>query len=481
VKSPVSNKTIASRFEYLLHIGFILLSLFVACAAAIWTRQLLLPWYAYLITVVFIPLYLYLTKRLAVKRLSHLQFLLLVSFLFLASRLIWINLIPTKPDNDFLLYNQLAETILAAKSMQTVYQDQWLMRLYSLGYPAALAINYSLFGASIQIAKYVNVLLGLVSMLLLYGAANRFAGAPAAHLATVLFVLWPAQLSFTSVLASEHLAVCLTLAGLFVLPLPAGKLNTRSMLRLIAAGVFFSLGFAARTTGAFIFLATVIAVLLVPTGFKDKTLSVIIFSIAALGTFLLYREAIQARIGVYPSSTSAFSLMVGTNIDAAGRWNQNDMVQYTAYDRYEDAVDFAWRESLRRITSNPAGMLQLMFQKAVRLWSGEDYSAYWSTVNMYMSRFKGDPETLRNAIRSISQMFYLSVWILAAAGSYFLTSHRGAQLSLLLMTILGSTLAHSLLEVQDRYHYTLMPLVFILVAAGAIEAARYISLVKRKP
>lgn len=473
------ENSISARFEYLLRTALKPLSLFVACVAAIRAWQMQLPWYAYLIAIVFIALFLHLARRLAVKRLPHVQFLLLASALFLASRLIWINLVPTKPDNDFLVYHQLAENILGAKSMQAIYQDQWLMRLYSPGYPAVLAISYALFGASIQTAKYANVLLGLASVLLLYGAANRFSGAQTAHLAAFLFVLWPAQLSFTSVLASEHLAVCLVLAGLFVLPVAEGQLNTRSILRLIAAGIFFSLGFAARTTGAFVILAVVITLLLAPINFKVKALSLIIFLSAAIGAFLLYREAIRSRISVYPTSTSAFSLMVGTNIDAAGRWNENDLRQYSAFERFEDAVDFAWTESLRRITSNPAGILQLMLQKAVRLWWGEDYSAYWSTANMYMSHFQGDPDALREAIRSISQIFYLSTWILAAAGSFFLTAHQGGQLNVLLMTILGSTLAHMLLEVQDRYHYTLMPLVFILVAAGATEAIRKISPMRR--
>jgi 4-amino-4-deoxy-L-arabinose transferase-like glycosyltransferase len=360
------------------------------------------------------------------------------------------------------------------------------MQLYSLGYPGILAIFYNLTGSGRSstsealgnglLAKWVNLLFGLASLALVYAIARQLSTPRAARLAAVLFALWPAQLAFSSVLASEHLATLLALAGLAAaypalksdrIPAPAAGA------RLIAAGVCFALGAATRNTNLIILLAVLIALLFSPLKqpmlFKHRLAAAGLLLVAFASMTWLYREAIHARVRVYPTSTTAFSLLVGANYESGGLWNYADYDLMSQHPNIEVAKEFAWDEALRRITGQPVRFLQLTISKVVVLWQDDGYSIFWSTQKLSPERSPEETQPLIRQFTSNSQPFHAAVWILATAAAVFLLRRPTGRMNIIAMTLLGSTLMHSILEVQNRYAYWMMPLLFILAAVGWAE------------
>ncbi len=412
-------------------------------------------------------------------------FLVACLVFFLLSRLAWIALTPTQPVSDFAVYEDLARKIAAAAPLDELYAEAYPMQLYSLGYPGILAIFYNLTGSGLSstsealgnvlLAKWVNLLFGLASLALIYAIARQLSTARAARLAAVLFALWPAQLAFSSVLASEHLATLLALAGLAAaypalksdhIPAPAAGA------RLIAAGVCFALGAATRNTNLIILLAVLIALLFSPLKqplFKHKLAAAGLLLVAFASMTWLYREAIHARVRVYPTSTTAFSLLVGANYESGGLWNYADYDLMSQHPNIEVAKEFAWDEALRRITGQPARFLQLTISKVAVLWQDDGYSIFWSTQKLSPERSPEETQALIRQFTNLSQPFHAAVWILSTAAAFILLRRPTGRMNIIAMTLLGSTLMHSILEVQNRYAYWMMPLLFILAAVGWAE------------
>ena len=74
----------------------------------------------------------------------------------------------------------------------------------------------------------------------------------------------------------------------------------------------------------------------------------------------------------------------------------------------------------------------------------------------------------------IDNVYYFFVIALMLAGFYVLF-RRGAQSALFIVPLfaLGLTLAHMLVEVSSRYHYSLIPMFIIVAAFTAAEKSRF--------
>src|SRR5262249_31099047 len=141
--------------------------------------------------------------------------LLLVLTALVVSRALWIALVPTQPIDDFAWYHDTASRLASGAYRAPRWPSCSLLSAW--GYPLFLARIYARLGSSLLVAALCNLVLGAGAAGLLFLLAQRLFGAPTALLAALLFALWPGQLMFTSVVASEHLAVVLELAALLLL------------------------------------------------------------------------------------------------------------------------------------------------------------------------------------------------------------------------------------------------------------------------
>lgn len=404
------------------------------------------------------------------------RFLLIAALVFIATRLAWILLVPTQPSSDFKVYDDFARLIAAGEPVGPLLAAQWPLRQYSLGYPVVLAAVYAVFGGSWLAARLLNVVFGLLSLLLLYQAARQASGGKAARLAALFFILWPAQLVFTSVLASDHLALLLALAGMVALQ-RALQAEKPAFIGLAAAGFLFALGYAVRTTNLLLFLAGLLVIFLEPSRLPGRqiytrTISAALLVISFSAALFAYRGVMLQTTGAYPAPSSSFSLMIGANIQSGGMWNRKDYRLTASIPTFEQASAFAWQEARRRIAADPLGFGTLTLRKLASLWQDDSYAIYWSTLSLDTSRFAWQPAAFTRVWMLISQIFYLAAWLLAACAAVFLFRRPNPQLRLLLLTLLGGSLLHAVLEVQNRYHYWLVPMILILAAAGVASIAQ---------
>jgi len=390
---------------------------------------------------------------------------------FAASRVAWVLTVSTQPVSDFAGYHALA--VMFSQGKVTTW---WPLgtSVAAWGYPFALGQVLRILprGADgLLVAKLLNVVAGLAALVLLYRVADRAAGRRSALLAALLFVAWPGELFFTSVLASEHLAVvALLLAVDLVLPLLGDR--PPGWARAALAGVVLAAAFLIRS--ALIVALPCVAVALLASHRPTRRAAALALVVGA--TFLLATRAsvvgLRTAYGVTPVSSAWWSLLTGTNVDSDGSFSTADRDRFFAHRSIAEADAFARAEIVRRLTTEPMRLARLFWRKSINLWRADDYACFWSTVRL--ADTGPAPDGAAHAAMDVAaQSFHLAVLALAVLGCWRSARSRVAPgIALMLFLIAAGTLLHALLESQARYHFVMQPWVLVLAALGASVPGR---------
>ena len=166
------------------------------------------------------------------------------------------------------------------------------------------------------------------------------------------------------------------------------------------------------------------------------------------------------RIGEEPASTPGYSLLVGFNSESGGRWNLADSELLYSYSNQPGAtVQDAQKAALEAAKERIAGGMDFfgLFREKLRIFLGTD-----SACVGYCSQVVRHTSELTLACDS----FYDLLLILAIGGGIVLWRHRERSAVLLCpLYVLGLTAAQMLVEVAGRYHYSLLPVLILLVPA----------------
>lgn len=144
------------------------------------------------------------SSRLDLKRAC--TFYNMIMVLGLIARVLWIYEVRTKPVSDFEYYQKLAD--------QIAHGGQWGNTYTTVGYPIFLAPFYWLLGSSAWVAKTLNLVLSMLSNLLVLNILKKIGISEALRrLIFVLFVFFPMNIYYNSIVASEILFTTLLLLG----------------------------------------------------------------------------------------------------------------------------------------------------------------------------------------------------------------------------------------------------------------------------
>ncbi|HHW30928.1 MAG TPA: hypothetical protein GXX20_04530 [Clostridiaceae bacterium] len=180
-------------------------------------------------------------------------------------------------------------------------------------------------------------------------------------------------------------------------------------------------------------------------------------------------------------SSSGFSFYIGTNYESSGMYSAKDeeIIQEFDYD-FKEVHGQATKRAIERIVSQPMNFLRLIEKKFIIQWTNEDYGYYWSMYELYSTNdISSFVLSHPRAFLGTSQIYYIAIIVLAAAGTIYIKRHSiypAAAIHLLFFAFVG---AHTLFEVQSRYHYPVIPFLTILGGYGGEQVIG--KLLARKP
>ncbi len=428
-------------------------------------------------------------------------FVVLVLAAAAAVRVWVINYFPVQPESDFRTYFEVAKLLAQGTLIRdgVGYCDYISQFPHVFGYPYILSKVFLLFGPSVTAGLYLNLAASVISIFLAYRIARLICGKTGGLLALLLVAFWPSQILYVNQMASEPLFMCLTLTAVWItayLFTNSIKSKPTNVLILnILLGIILALAGGVRPVAVILLIAIAICTLTYKAEENRNEKAGLIKSCMSRGwirvTVILISYFICSQLvsgstaraidRELPGSTVSFgyNLLVGLNIDSKGSWNEKDArfleEKFMENGSAEEAHRASRDEAFKRIINNPKGMANLIFEKYTLLWDNDDYASYWNTLFLE-SQHNLTPErkAFITKLTTWNNIYYIICVYLSLISGVFLWFRKRVGLEhILILYFIGTAMLHMILESQNRYHYSILPVFAILASAGLVDIFRY--------
>jgi 4-amino-4-deoxy-L-arabinose transferase-like glycosyltransferase len=379
----------------------------------------------------------------------------------LAVRLLWAWLVPVDPVSDSVVYDRLA--VRLAEGLGYTWEDGAPTAFWPVGASAFYAGLYSLFGQSHVAAIASHLVLYLAILAGTMALAARWFGGPAATVAGALLAVWPIHIQFTTIIASELIFTAL-LIGMFV----AWEAKAIGWLaRAMILGALFAAASYVRPTAmlmpAILFTAAVIQGRDWRHALK-VTLTAALLAAALVAPWSMRNTAAFGQF-VAISTNGGATLWMGNNPDSTGGYMgipeaYGALNEAERDDRLGQIAKAYIRDQPLRFVANSAWRLFDTFNR-------ETVGIAWNEQGLVERYGSG----VLLPLKGVSQLFWLTVLGLAAAGWIVLFRRQGWRSVLghpATLTIGYFATVHAVIVSQDRYHFPLTPLIAMFAAVALL-------------
>ena len=354
-------------------------------------------------------------------------------------------------------YEQLADGVLAG---ECCFADR------PMGYPIILAGAY-LTGLDRQVAvEAVNLVFSIVAGAAVLGLGQRLHGWRVGAAALVGYALWPAGALMVDVRLPHISYDALVVGAAWVaIVAPSGWRGSA------VVGVILGIAQYLRPSTLALVPAFVLARIW-PGGTWGRIVG---GGVAVVAAFLIvlvpamwHNWRAYGEVSISTSTFGGHSLYIGTDTRTGGRFSgeANDELIAIAGPEPRDRSEVGARIAMERIRSDPVGIALLAIRKQDALWATERYGVEYGISRGLRDR-PANPRATTPIL--LSQGFLAFVYLATAVGLYLRRRDLDA-LGVLAITLVWSvSLAHALLEVRDRHHAYVIP-VLLPVAAVAVVA-----------
>lgn len=403
----------------------------------------------------------------------------ILSMLCFVLNLAVILIIRVAPIGDYDAYWTSATDLAAGRALE--YQSSLALFPHIIGYSSLIAALIKVFGASPMLAPFVNLGLTVISGLLIYILCLRWRGLKTAAAAGLLWSVCPSKALFNAQVLSEPLYTCLILLFLFIITEVHLRLSGQRKelwlwaLCAIVCGVLLTAINAARPIAAVPLIAFFIWVLVLRSDEihdRRRWAAWALFALLLCASNSLswkgWQNHVEKTIGEEPAFNYGYSIYVGFNTameDYYGAFNPDDMAAlgdyYSSGLSAPEAQSRILEDAKARIFSGNIDFGKLFSDKLRILLGCDECGAHCAL------RSVGGTKYAISAV--ISNVYYYFIVLFALLGAFRLWKAKYSGTALILpMFVLGLSLAHMLVEVAVRYHYSIIPMLTML-AAFAVE------------
>ena len=335
------------------------------------------------------------------------------------------------------------------------------------GWPGFLGLVFWLFGPSPVVGKMANLALAAMIFPIAFGLGSAiFADRLVGRLTVLMLTIYPNQIGYVPILATELFYTTLLLLAIFIL------VRSHSLLSLVLSGIVF--GIAALAKAQTVFIPAVLFAVWWVFAERRPRLSSWIVRAALVYTAMAIvvapwtvRNYMVFGEFVLISTNGGGTLLSGNNPSASGDYTENDalvkqvpndVAGQVANDRLATSLALKW------IRENPIDFIILIPRKIWRLWA-PDGESEWS----YQAGYKWYDEywIFFRSVRVLNQAYYaLLIGLFLLSAIYFLHRHR----MMSPYAVTGYTLVAYFTAIsivfsgQSRFHFPLMPWVAIYAA-----------------
>ncbi|MEE8169089.1 MAG: hypothetical protein V3T70_00945 [Phycisphaerae bacterium] len=329
---------------------------------------------------------------------------------------------------------------------QVVQEPSWVVRAYTW-------------------ARVVNLIFGVAAVAAVMAVALRLAGPTAAAAAGLIASLDPILVFFHALVLTEVVYLALLWGGVY---LAVRGTASRSYIMLIAAGILFGCGAAARSSGLIPAVLLPAIVVWCVAGAIARGARLAAFGTMLLGVALAVSPAAWRNHGLIGTWMPIRTGGGASLLEACGPWADGGPgMQKVAWPTVADGANERARDRIYRdaaldwARAHPADAVRLALIKLVRTWSiSPNAPGYQSGL-----------------YAAIGWLTVAPVFVLAAVGAWL--RRRDRMTALLLAPALCFSLIHMVFVGSVRYRVPAMPGLFIL--AGVAVAGLLQRRARREP
>jgi len=412
------------------------------------------------------------------------QFPILLALIFITviPRLLWIICIKVTPQSDFNTYHIFAKAIAQGDFIGGSYISLFP---HYIGYPVFLAPFYRIFGASINVATSINVVLSCGICVLIYFIGSKLFDRKCGFLAAFIWALWPSQVFYTALVSTEIIFTFLMLLCIYFFMLVLDNRNGvfKTFIKFLLLGALCSVCNVIRPIGLIVLIAICLYYMIFVTEIikiKNSAFSKTVFLASLLTGYLITStligvatsNAIDREIAKYPFG---FNIYVGSNYDSNGSWNASDANTLTEIQKipgitpqeiHNELLVRSWeRISSRSIVSN----LKFVCKKHSMIWPVDYDSLAYIKSGLIQEDTNFDFYKFESLLIKLSNFYYHTILLLCAFGGIIMILRKNHGISLFLAIILlGIIFLHMIVEVAGRYHFPSISIFSILASYGIL-------------
>ncbi len=372
---------------------------------------------------------------------------------------------PMSTVDDYGYYRDVSLSCLAghwAELLHTQYPWGYILYLYALA---------RIFGASLAVPIVANALIGSATVLMVYVIACTICTERCARIAAGIYACCPGVIYWNAVTCSEIPHALFFLAALYCL-LHGVHARAHDTAWLAGGGALAAAAEFIRPVSPVLLLPIVCYAIAVGGSGKGKRGKRAAVAVAAyilcLAALLAAKSFATGYTNFTASQTLGVNLAHGLNWESSGTYSDADSRNWDwknpretnrrGFQLARERLSYLWKKGL---------LLALVVKKFPIIWSTEE-TAY--DANFQESDSKPWLTRYRDDFRAIGQYFYALLLVLAALG--FLLRCRSGSLALLSGIMIAFALLHLVIEVDDRYHFPMLPIMAISAAAVSPQRRR---------
>lgn len=415
------------------------------------------------------PFFTKLTNKLGAKKCY-----IILTVICLVIKLLWVIFIQIEPTSDYKVFYDLAIDLSNSFNVTNKYVAAFP---HYFGYSTFLSIIFSVLSNNYLIVPIINVIFSVITGLLIYKIAYKFLGLNAACYVFIFWIICPSQTMYNSLVLSEPFYTFLIVLLLWMIIKIFEKIKSNNHIkRYILYGITVALILQTINICRPISLILIIALFIWIFILNIKELkvsnyrkNVIIFYIIMIGVYLLtgigWNKYMEARLGTEPAEIPGFTIFVGLNQWSGGSWNIEDSTTFGEYlgDNNltaNEAQHKMFEKALDRAFSGNISYFELFKSKITNFIGGDDGAVWYLTPVLKWPSY----------IAGICNIFYYLLLVLSLMGIKNIIKYKERKEILLFpLYIIGLTLAHMIVEVALRYHYSIIPILIVISSYAFIN------------
>lgn len=377
--------------------------------------------------------------------------------------------------SDFQTAMELSSTMQFEEPYHRIF-THWILL------PKITNFLFNIFGNSQLVALIFNGVICSITSIFIYFVTNKIIkNKNISFLASLLYLLWPANILYVGIFTPEHITQLLLIIGVFlILKSNEQKNKIIKYFSLLIAGMMLGMTTFFKNFGIVfivaLFIYYVLKLIFNRELFNKNNIIVYILSIIVvlIGNLIATKftyNYLDKLVGKEVSrSNTACYLLVGLDSRGNGEYNKK------LYQEYFDEVinnNYNYKQANKNILyrlkndlKNNDKIFDLLDRKARIIVGGDESRLGFVTRSIKEKGNNEFAEYIEENLIDINNYYYMILFILIGIGILRFKKEINLEILYIYISIYGSYLLLLLVEAQNRYSYGINPFICILAAIG---------------